>query len=259
MQLTIYIITFSIISLVIFAFATSKKTVLTQPAEEIERKILEEHVLFYQQLSAGEKARFESAVQGFLNTVKITGVKTTVTDMDKVFVAAAATIPIFAFPGWTYRNIHEVLLYPGSFGEGYKTEGADRNIAGMVGNGPMQNVMILSQYDLQQAFLNHSDKANTPVHEFVHLLDQADGAIDGIPEALLPHPYAIPWLQLMHQEIKQIAAGTSDINPYAATNQAEFLAVTSEYFFEQPHLMQEKHPELYEMLERMFTAPSGRM
>lgn len=259
MQLTIYIITFSIIALVIFAFASRKKTALTQPAHEDEQKILEEHVLFYQQLSAAEKTRFETAVQSFLNKVKITGIKTSVTDKDKVFVAAAAIIPIFAFPGWEYRNIHEVLLYPGSFGEGYKTEGADRNIAGMVGNGPMQNVMILSQYDLQNAFLNHSDKSNTPVHEFVHLLDQADGTIDGIPDALLAHQYSIPWLNLMHEEIKQITSGNSDINPYAATNNAEFLAVTAEYFFEQPQLMEQKHPELYEMLKKMFNAPSGRM
>jgi Mlc titration factor MtfA (ptsG expression regulator) len=39
---------------------------------------------------------------------------------------------------------------------------------------------------------------------------------------------------------------------YGATNQAEFFAVISEYFFEQPDLLKANHPELYEMLERIY-------
>jgi hypothetical protein len=34
-----------------------------------------------------------------------------------------------------------------------------------------------------------------------------------------------------------------------------FLSVVSEYFFKQPELLAEKHPELYGMLERMFRVP----
>jgi Mlc titration factor MtfA (ptsG expression regulator) len=44
----------------------------------------------------------------------------------------------------------------------------------------------------------------------------------------------------------------SDINIYGATNPAEFLAVVSEYFFSQPHLLAEHHPQLYELLEKIF-------
>lgn len=35
----------------------------------------------------------------------------------------------------------------------------------------------------------------------------------------------------MQREIKAIRAGKSEINPYAATNEAEFFAVVTEYFF----------------------------
>lgn len=58
----------------------------------------------------------------------------------------------------------------------------------------------------------------------------------------------------MHKNIKEIRADKSDINPYATTNQQEFFAVAAEYFFERPQLMKEKHPELYEMLEKIFKA-----
>jgi MtfA peptidase len=86
----------------------------------------------------------------------------------------------------------------------------------------------------------------------VHLIDKSDGATDGVPENLMPHEYATPWLKMMHQEISRIERGKSDIDPYAATNEAEFLAVVSEYFFEKPDQLQDKHPELYEQLSRMF-------
>jgi Mlc titration factor MtfA (ptsG expression regulator) len=44
----------------------------------------------------------------------------------------------------------------------------------------------------------------------------------------------------------------SDIRKYGGTNQAEFFAVASEYFFERPDLLKKKHPELYRMLSECF-------
>lgn len=97
-----------------------------------------------------------------------------------------------------------------------------------------------------------SGKENTAIHEFVHLVDKSDGATDGIPEQLMEHQYAAPWLSLMHREMHRIKEGRSDINPYAITNEAEFLAVASEYFFEKPQEFKQKHPELYQQLSEVF-------
>ncbi len=63
---------------------------------------------------------------------------------------------------------------------------------GMVGDGPMQQVMILSQHALREGFSNKTDKQNTAIHEFVHLIDKTDGATDGIPEVLLQNQYTLP-------------------------------------------------------------------
>jgi len=73
-----------------------------------------------------------------------------------------------------------------------------------------------------------------------------------VPEFILEKQYIIPWLQLMHREIKNILEDRSDINAYGATNEAEFFAVVSEYFFERPDLLKQKHPELYELLVTIF-------
>ncbi len=243
------------ILLVILAllFRPAKSKIRTSaPLPDAYRRLLLENVAFYKRLGDSEKINFENRVQHFLSTTRITGIKTTVEDIDKVLIGASAIIPIYAFPDWEYINLREVLLYPETFGENFETEGGDRVLMGMVGNGPMQQVMILSKHALRQGFSNKTDKANTAIHEFVHLVDKTDGDVDGVPEALMQHQYVLPWLDLVHKNVNQIMKNKSDINPYGATNKAEFLAVAAEYFFERPDLLEKKHPELYAMLKKIF-------
>lgn len=238
-------------------FLQKKKIKVTDPVPLQLKKILETEVPFYQQLDENNKTAFEERAAHFLTQVKITGVKTTVADADRVLIAASAIIPIFNFPGWEYRNLNEVLLYPDSFDHQFEQQGEGRNILGMVGSGALSQVMILSQFELRQAFSNKTGKNNTAIHEFVHLLDKTDGDIDGVPESLLDKKYIMPWLQLMRQKIAEIHEDESDINPYGATNEAEFFAVVSEYFFERPALLEEKHPDLYALLLKIFNPASA--
>jgi MtfA peptidase len=222
------------------------------PLAASSRQILLQNVPFYEELPQAKKDEFEQRMQQFLSRVRITGVNTVVEEIDRVLVAASAIIPIFGFPDWEYVQLNEVLLYPDSFNQEFAQEGHGRDTLGMVGSGPYQNVMILSQHQLRQDFLNKTGKGNTAIHEFVHLVDKTDGSVDGVPEFLLNRKYIMPWLELMHKEIRRIMADKSDINPYGATNQGEFFAVVSEYFFERPELLKEKHPKLYELLVLIF-------
>lgn len=226
------------------------------------RKVLIEKVSFYNNLSPVEQDLFEYKIQEFLINVRITGIDTTIDDTDKILVAASAIIPIFEFDDWQYVNLDEVLIYPNEFNNKFETAdgGEERNILGMVGTGYMEGKMILSKSALEHGFRNESDKKNTAIHEFVHLIDKLDGTIDGVPELLLEKQYTIPWIDLIHKEIERIYENKSDINPYGATNKAEFFAVISEYFFERPALLKTKHPELYEMLEKIFNRKmAGKM
>jgi len=217
-----------------------------------QRAILEDKVLFYRRLTAEQKIQFDSDVVSFLQGCIITGVGFELTDEDRMLVAASAVIPIFGFPHWMYRNLNEVLLYPNSFNDQYETRGEDRSIAGMVGWGAMNRTMILSRQSLHAGFENEHSKSNVGIHEFVHLIDKTDAAVDGVPEAIMQKQYVIPWLKLMNEEINDIRQRHSDINPYGATNESEFFSVVSEYFFSQPGLLEKKHPELYQALERIF-------
>src|SRR5204863_3217999 len=129
-----------------------------------------------------------------------------------------------------YINLHEVLLYPGTFNQDYDQVGTDRHISGMVGSGAMQNVMIISKWQLRQGFVNSADARNTAIHEFVHLIDKMDGTMDGVPEIILERKHVPGWQNLVSATIQQMRTYGSDIDMYGATNPAEFFAVISEYF-----------------------------
>ena len=247
------IFAFVIIIIVSIYLFNRKKKPVAQWDTPMLKQLLAQHIGYYNNLNDVDKSAFEQRVQTFLKDVRIEGVGLEIDDADRIMVASSAVIPIFGFKDWTYRNVTNVLLYPDTFDNEFQFEGGEsRNIMGMVGSGYMNGQMILSRNALVKGFSKNSGKENTGIHEFVHLLDKADGATDGIPEGFLSHEYTAPWVRMMHQEIHKIEIGHSDIDPYATTNEAEFFAVVSEYFFEKPDQFQTKHPELYEMLSKIF-------
>ncbi|MBI5858599.1 MAG: zinc-dependent peptidase [Sphingobacteriales bacterium] len=238
-----------LITLFVFRLSIVKEIILLP---ENYRELLADYVKFYQQLDEEGKPRFEKRIEHFLSAVKITGVNAVVEDLDKLLIASGAIIPVFAIPDWQYINLHEVLLYPGAFNEDFDQAGSNRPIGGMVGSGAMQNVMIINKWQLRQGFINNHDAHNTAIHEFVHLIDKMDGTMDGVPEIILEKKYVNQWKNMMDSAIGQMKMYGSDIDMYGATNPVEFFAVISEYFFEQPDLLKTNHPDLYEMLVRIY-------
>jgi len=229
-----------------------------EPFPQLWRDMLAKQVLFYKHLSVADKNLFEKRIQVFMATKKIEGIDTEIDDNIRLMVASSAVIPTFAFPQYNYPHVHNILIYPNSFDEKFQTErfeGHKEVISGMVGDRFMNGTVILSKPDLVMAFDGMPHKGNVGIHEFVHLLDKEDGVIDGIPEMLMQHRYVGPWLHEIKKETERIEAGNSDINPYALTNNAEFLAVVSEYFFENPEKFQRKHAELYHLLSVIFNGP----
>jgi MtfA peptidase len=254
--LLIALTAFAAMIFIIFLRKNQKvKRVLTQPFPGRWRSILNEHVLFYCDLDDAQKAGFEKRVQLFMATKKIEAIDTDIDDSIKIMVAASAIVPMFAFPEFNYPDLREILIYPNSFDDNFQTsrfEGHEENIIGMVGNRFMNGTMVISKPDLIKAYDKTTHKNNVGIHEFVHLIDNSDGATDGIPEILIKHAYVAPWLELIKKEMSRIEKGKSDISPYALTSNAEFLAVVSEYFFDNPEKFKIKHPDLYNYLTTIF-------
>jgi hypothetical protein len=249
----IFTITSLFIAFIVYSlYKNSRKK--AAPFPEKWHTILLDNVHFYKELSETKKKAFQKKMMQFLSEVYIDGVNLTIKDLDKVLIAASAVIPVFGFKEWHYPNLKNILLYPDHFNEDLEFDkgSKSKNIGGLVGNGKFEKQMILSQKALYHGFQNKTDKNNTGIHEFIHLIDKLDGAADGIPNVLMKHQYTIPWLKLIHEEMEEIDQNKSDIRNYGGYSEAEFLAVVSEYFFERPDLLNRKHPELYKMLEDCF-------
>jgi len=190
----------------------------------------------------------------FLSEVYIDSVNLEITELDTLLIASSGVIPVFAFKDWHYTTLSGVILYPDNFNEDFQfsDKSKSKQIAGVVGTGRLEGKMILSRKALHHGFKNDNDGRNTAIHEFVHLIDKMDDQVDGIPQILLQHPHAIPWLKLIHEEMGNINQNKSKLRAYGATNQAEFFAVASEYFFESPERLKKAHPELYTALANSF-------
>ncbi|WP_165733306.1 zinc-dependent peptidase [Polaribacter sp. 20A6] len=256
----LYIIAIAILLIVFIVSIKSKRKKSTVSLEELVvpehwHPLLLKHILFYEKLNVGEQEVFRTKMASFLKETNIEAIHFELEELDTLLITASAVIPVFRFPNWKYTNLSTVLIYPDYFDDDlqFDSQIEGRTIGGLVGTGRFEKQMILSRKALHLGFSNKTDKGNTAIHEFIHLLDKADGVVDGIPSVLLNKQYIIPWLQLMHKEMEAINNNDSDIRSYGGTSEIEFLAVAGEYFFERPKLFQRKHPELYNMLALCFS------
>ncbi|MAD46494.1 MAG: peptidase [Oceanospirillaceae bacterium] len=214
---------------------------------------LQDKVVFYRTLTDADKETFEYRVRHFLATTAVEGgIQVRVTDEDRLLVAASAIIPVWAFPDWHYFNVRSVFLLPGLFNARFECGEKDSLISGMVGTGPMAGKLALSKPHLHAGFDNARDKQNVGIHEFAHLVDGADGSLDGFPERMESYRVSEPWFALVKHKVEEIEKKHTGISDYATVNHAEFFAVASEYFFERPELMQKKHPQLYQWLSEFY-------
>ena len=230
-----------------------RRKILSRPFSVEWEEILQREVVFFRALDAETQLRFRRELQVFLGEKHVTGVGTELDETTRVLAAASAIIPILGFPEWEWDQISEVLIYPSRFSQDFSfDEGRRHGTLGMVGTGAMNRMMILAKPDLLAGFRNSADKHNVGLHEFAHLLDKSDGVIDGLPRVGLDRQSLGPWIELVRRKMAEIERGDSDIDAYALTNEAEFFAVATEYFFERPGVMERKHPELYAALSKVF-------
>jgi Mlc titration factor MtfA (ptsG expression regulator) len=252
--LQILVVLLFIVVFIIIVFKPRRNTSYQLP--DHYKDLLQDYVAFYNELKEDEQKHFHQRLEKFYASVKITGVNAEVEDIDRVLIGVAAIIPVFYIRDWEYVHLKEVLVYPGNFNIDFDQAGNNRSVLGMVGTGALQNVMILSKWELRQNFITPGATRNTAIHEFAHLIDKMDGTFDGIPEILLERKYLVQWNQLMSDIIMRTANGTTDIDVYATTNQTECFAVLCEYYFTQQKRFSDYYPEIARMLQQVFRVPN---
>jgi Mlc titration factor MtfA (ptsG expression regulator) len=225
--------------------------VVARPFPPAWQTVLDRRVRYYRALDDAGKARFRGMVAVFLDEVRVTGVRAEVDDTVRVLVAAGAVIPVFGFEDWEYRRLGEVLIYPGTFDDKYQTDRADDpNILGLTGLGHLRGVVVLSKPALLAGFADAPGPENVGVHEFAHLVEQGE-AEGGLPPEV-PAEVARQWVGYVARELAHPANGGAGINDYAYTDEHEYFAVLSEYFFGSPVALRAKAPGLYDLLRKLF-------
>lgn len=220
------------------------------------RKVLEEKVSFYNDLSDADRKKYENCIAVFLVEHTVTGVDgVKITDEIRALVAATAVRLTFRRPGWEYHNFGEILIYPSGFAAdgSYSTKGGSGfTAAGLVHS---QGGVILSLPHLLRSFEHNNDGFNVGYHEFAHVLDGRNP--DGVPDELSLGSYR-PWAETMQAEFEKVHKRHSILRDYAGTNPAEFFACAVEYFFEKPEIMKKRAPEVYSQLSSFFNQdPAG--
>jgi Mlc titration factor MtfA (ptsG expression regulator) len=97
---------------------------------------------------------------------------------------------------------------------------------------------------------------NLVYHEFAHKLDMLDGHIDGTPP-LASREELKRWQGVCERvfldlRLQAERGEPTFIDEYGATDEAEFFAVVTEHFFDQPQELQEIEPELYEVFSAFY-------
>ncbi|MCX6355795.1 MAG: M90 family metallopeptidase [Candidatus Aureabacteria bacterium] len=213
------------------------------------RKILREQVRFYRGLDDRHRRRFEDDVRYFLAERRIEGVGgAEVTDEVRVLIAAGAAVLLNGQPEWELPRGHTILVYPGSFDEEFRFTRRGPFLGKAHGQGPI----IISREALLDGWREPWRGDNVVLHEFAHLMDIRAGQATGLPRMLNPAASGA-WLTLIHREMEKVESNRSLLCFYAAENEAEFFAVSVEYFFERPVELKEKHAELYGALAQFFS------
>ncbi len=225
------------------------------------REILRHHVPYFRTLPADLQLQLKKHIQVFLAEKPIVGCDgLEVDDTVRVVIAAHACLLLLNRRTEVFPNLTQVLVYPGRFlVKREVTDGiglARQEERVLSGESWSHGQVILSWDDVQEAAAAPGSGRNVVVHEFAHQLDQEDGGANGAP-FMRGRARRARWAEVMSTEFEALRARSftgepSLIDPYGATNPAEFFAVVSEVFFGRPRDLAEAHPRLYAELSGFY-------
>jgi len=238
-----------------------RKRLRTRPFPASWRAILDARVPYYRLLPAALQRQLEERVQVFVGEKSFVGCAGfAISDEVRVTIAAQACLLTLNRETGNYPYLRQILVYPGAFVvERLRAEPSgvlqeQRNA--LSGESWTRGQVVISWEDVLEGAAVVNDGRNVTIHEFAHQLDQHKGYANGAPWLGRRDRYP-RWSQVMLSEFAQLqhCAATQQaslFSYYGASNPAEFFAVVSEVFFEQPREMTALHPALYEELRGFY-------
>lgn len=224
------------------------------------------HYAFLDRLSPPELSRLKELTILFLDAKHINAAGGLELDCKmRLGIAVQACILILNLDLDYYKGWVEIIVYPDAFipEREYTDEAGVLHVTRepLAGEAWLRGPVILSYADVARA--GESDGVNVIIHEFAHKLDMLNGGANGYPPL---HRGMSPetWTQVFEQAYKDCCARVereeeTSIDPYASENPAEFFAVLSEMFFEEPEVIKNDYPKVFEQLRLFYRQdPSSR-
>ena len=224
-------------------------------------KLLTENLPVYSRLPSDLRPRLHERIARFISSTRFEGCNgLELTEEMILTVAAQACLLVINRDGEPYPELRNVYLYPSSFSSVQKSQ----DEFGIVTEGEIHRLgeswetgtVILSWSSVAHGASNIFDAENVTFHEFAHQLDHEDGATDGAPGLSSRQAYR-SWARVFQENYADFRSLLENgketlIDPYGATNPAEFFAVVTETFFEKPRQLRKKRPELYAELKEFY-------
>lgn len=227
---------------------------------------LEKNVGHYQRLDPEQQKHLRDLTQVFIaekNWEGCGGLE--LNDEIRVTIAAQACMLVLALPHHgLYRQVDSILVYPSTvMRPEYKVgvfEVSTMPIppsVPLLGEAHSKGGPVILVWDSMLQSSRHPESGHNVVyHEFAHKIDMLDGNADGTPLLDSPKQYQ-HWVEVCSREFLKLQAQAEIGEPtfldqYGAVNEAEFFAVITEQFFDQPVLMKKYHPELYSLLKEFY-------
>jgi Mlc titration factor MtfA (ptsG expression regulator) len=229
------------------------------PAEWVP--LLERNVPLYGRLDGADRRELHGHIQVFLAEKHLEGCGgLALTDEIRLTVAAQACLLLLHRETDYYPRLVTILVYPGAYlarsvkpmGGGLALEGEQVRL----GEAWKSGVVVVSWDDARAGAFDSHDGQNVVLHEFAHQLDLEDGSADGTP-VLERHSRYVTWARVLGEEYERLRRDSvlgrrTVLDEYGATEPAEFFAVATECFFENPAPLRRRHPELYEELKSFY-------
>lgn len=227
------------------------RRLLNQPLGRDRSGWLKDHIAAHQKLDAPMRRRLEQIVTVMLARCDWEGCEGLVLREEmRTRIAGHAAVMLLGAKDYYFDSVSVILVYPGVI---RRHDQSRRSPA--VGEAWSNGGVVLSWPEVERIGID-GNKHNVVVHEFAHHLDGRDGEMGGsIPftstadQAEWSRIAAMEYGQLL-DDVRHRRATVFD--PYGATNEAEFFAVASEAFFEQPNRTDHHHQELFDLLTKFY-------
>lgn len=242
-------------------------------APDLWRHVVQAHD-FLSALSPSEAEHLKHRAAWLLASKTINGARgAPLTDFMRLSIAAQASLPILNLSPVLYEGWEEIIVYPDSFAisrveidEAGVAHELHEEVSGEAWEG---GPVVISWADT----LSGDTADNVIIHEFAHKLDLYAGQANGVPDLSAHQELSTrTWKHILTTSFEQFSDALDTVeasiprhidpesdeaspwyqqlplDPYAATDEAEFFAVSSEHFFVSPTSLSRTLPKWYSLL-----------